>query len=348
MRIKNLLRDRVIKRLGLNKFFPIGEEKNNVVCYFDTSISSLNLGDQIINDSGRREIQKILEEKQMFISSTHNGISSKCISTANNCELRIVCGSNLLSPDILYRGCWNLSVLDAFRLRKLIFVAVGWERYSERESFLTKLFYRFIFERNYIHSVRDEYTKNKLLSIGISNVLNTGCITTWGLTKEHCMSIPREKSKKVVFTLTDYDRDVMNDIALIDILKDSYDEVYFWPQGHEDIEYFESLNRSGICLINPNLESYDEFLKNNECDFVGTRLHGGIRALQFKKRTLIVAIDNRAREKSKDVGFNIIERSDIANNLKSLIYSDIITDINLNEEAIRKWKRQFYSREIKR
>lgn len=341
MQLTSIIKNRLINRLGLNRVLKKDPAFENVVSYFDTSISSLNIGDEIINDSGLTEIQGIFNQKQIFISSTHNGISSKCISIVNNTKVRFVCGSNLLSPDIIFRGCWNISIFDILRLRKLTFVAVGWERYSEKESIFTKLFYKYIFDKDNIHSVRDEYTKEKLLSFGIKNVINTGCITTWRLTDEFCKQIPTYKSTKVVFTLTDYNRDYENDKLLVNILLDLYEEVYFWPQGHEDLQYLHSLKLDSIKVIAPNLKAYDDFLRNNECDFVGTRLHGGIRALQFKRRTLIIAIDNRAIEKSRDFNFNILPRCEIKDNLVTVLCNDLKTEIKINSAGIELWKKQF-------
>ena len=39
-------------RLGLNKYFGDFASYENVICLYNTSISSLNVGDEIINASG--------------------------------------------------------------------------------------------------------------------------------------------------------------------------------------------------------------------------------------------------------------------------------------------------------
>ncbi|TOG81065.1 capsular biosynthesis protein, partial [Vibrio parahaemolyticus] len=63
-------------------------------------------------------------------------------------------------------------------------------------------------------------------------------------------------------------------------------------------------------IIAPSLESFDEVLSSGNVDYIGTRLHGGVRALQKKVRTLILAIDNRAWEKKKDFNLPVVERND--------------------------------------
>ena len=40
-------------------------------------------------------------------------------------------------------------------------------------------------------------------------------MTMWGLTNEHCQDIPKTKSENVVFTLIDYNKDIINDYELI-------------------------------------------------------------------------------------------------------------------------------------
>jgi polysaccharide pyruvyl transferase WcaK-like protein len=192
-----------------------------------------------------------------------------------------------------------------------------------------------------MHSVRDEYTKKQLFSIGIKNVINTGCPTMWQFTPEFCDNVPTMKAKSVVFTLTDYNKDRKKDIFLIETLKKAYDSVSFWPQGMGDLTYMDSLGQKGIHIISPNLDSYDKLL--HECDsldYIGTRLHAGIRALQHKRRAVIIAVDNRATEIHKDTNIPIISRSDI-HSLPEIITSDIKTEISLKESNIKKWKAQF-------
>lgn len=57
-------------------------------------------------------------------------------------------------------------------------------------------------------------------------------------------------------------------------------------------------------LLTPNMEVFDELVETTvSLDFVGTRLHAGIRVLQHKRRSIILGIDNRAPEKA--IGFNL-------------------------------------------
>ena len=61
------------------------------------------------------------------------------------------------------------------------------------------------------------------------------------------------------------------------------------------------------------MQGYDSFLENTKnIDYVGTRLHGGMRALQHEKRTIILGIDNRAIELNKDYNIPVIEQKNLS------------------------------------
>ncbi|WP_117236265.1 polysaccharide pyruvyl transferase family protein [Vibrio maerlii] len=334
--------DGMIARLGLNKYIPSGQKMPHVICRFDTGISSLNLGDEIINGSAETQLRKVFSSEQFFDVSSHNGVSGKSIYFANNCRLRLVCGSNLLRRNLLRSGNWDISPLDIARLTPLTLMGVGWFRYSSTPDFLTQALYRQLFSSRYTHSVRDEYTKVKLEQCGVKEVLNTGCPTIWPLNPEHCQSIPRLIAENVVFTLTDYSPNIERDQALIDVLKSTYKDIYFWPQGSGDLLYLNQLSTSGISILPASLESYDDLLVSDiEVDFVGTRLHAGIRALQHRRRAKIVAIDNRAIEKHKDFNIPIILPNQIGREMQAGLQEPITTDIRLPQKEIDLWLGQF-------
>ena len=82
------------------------------------------------------------------------------------------------------------------------------------------------------------------------------------------------------------------------------------------------------------------FLLNQDTDFVGTRLHGGMRAMQMGRRTIIIAIDNRATELQKDFGIPVIQESDI-DQLDDMICGKWETRIELPTDNIRAFMEQF-------
>lgn len=311
---------------------------------YEPSIGSENVGDQIIIDSIKREMQGLFAPSFCVELPTHTPLSNRYMYFLGKSDYKFVLGSNIIVGDlnqVVHLKQWNLSPLTLHNLRNAIFIGVGAQQYGQKIKLLTKLSYRWIFNKSYLHSVRDSYTENKLRSIGIQNVVNTGCPTMWSLTLEHCKQIPCNKAAEVVFTLTDYKPNIRRDNKLLEILRRNYSEVHFWPQGHRDFEYYKHLsNIDGINVINPHLEDYDHFLEAHDVDFVGTRLHGGIRALQHKRRSLIIGVDNRAAELHKDFNLPVLQESEI-DKLDEVINSSFNTDIHLPVQNIKKFLLQF-------
>lgn len=106
------------------------------------------------------------------------------------------------------------------------------------------------------------------------------------------------------------------------------------------MNYLNSLELSkNINIIPPGLDNYNKMMRNN-VDFIGTRLHAGIRALQKCRRSIIIAIDNRAIEMGRDFGIPIVSRGDI-DGLRRMIKTEWSLNIDLPEENIRFWRSQF-------
>jgi len=312
------------------------------ILMIDPAVSAVNIGDEIISASIREQISDILSDSFVTSISSHLPLSRIYKKAIGQCDYKFVCGSNLLMGKLNGRfKQWHIGYQDISFLRDSIIIGAGWWQYNNQPNLYTKLLYRSILSKDYIHSVRDNYTVEMLKKVGSTNVINTGCATMWNLTPEHCAKIPTKKSQTVVFTLTDYNKNRQADKELIRILCECYDKVYFWPQGVGDDAYFESLEPpKGILRIPPNLKAYDLVLEQEDIDFVGTRLHGGVRALQKKKRTIIIAIDNRAKEKQKDFNLTCVERNDF-DRLKELILGEWNTEIRIPLENIALWKAQF-------
>ncbi|EGQ8807481.1 polysaccharide pyruvyl transferase family protein [Vibrio parahaemolyticus] len=319
--------------------------KSQVIAHIDPSICSLNIGDHIISDAVKEKINEIFPSKQIVPVQSQDSMFVGTYRVFKYSELSLVGGTNLLSGNMPFYRQWKISPIDLFFKNEIVLMGVGWWQYQPKINFYTKWLLRSILSKKYIHSVRDDYTKNMLNSIGFDNVINTSCATMWDLTKEHCEKIPKEKSDSVIFTITDYLPDHSNDIAMIKTLKNYYKRVVFWPQGHKDISYFKELSSiesslSKVEVLNPNLDEFNQFLDKNNVDFVGTRLHAGIRALQKLKRTIIVSIDNRAKEKSKDFNLITVERGDISG-LENLINENLNQEIVIPADAILQWRSQF-------
>lgn len=309
---------------------------------YNPTLTTLNMGDFIIYDSILNQMGAIFKDAFNVDVSTHLPISYSFTRLLENADYKFVCGTNLLCGRLnwLYRP-WDINIFNAKKLGPAILIGAGWWQYNSNPNHYTKSVYKKILSREYMHSVRDNYTKQMLNSIGFDNVICTACPTMWSLTKEHCKQIPTKKAANVVTTITDYNKDADKDREMLNILLNEYETVYLWLQGVYDYNYIKDLElENKVKLIPPTLSEYDNILSTGDVDYIGTRLHGGVRALQKKVRSIIIGVDNRAQEKKKDFNINVLDRNDIKD-LKDMIYSDIRSDITIPTEEINRWKAQF-------
>lgn len=321
--------------------------KNYVL--FDVAEGTQNLGDYIIMKCIMEEMEYLFSDKYITHYSTHTPIARLYQNFRRNMQSRacgnankkFLCGASTIKNS-LFRICpdWNINVFNIKYYKDCITIGVGMDMNSSYFDPYTKYIYKRILNKNFIHSVRDERTKQFFDRLGLK-AINTGCPTIWGLTSDLCKQIPKEKTENVVFTLTFYDKDNVKDQKLIDILKNNYKKIYFWVQGSEDYEYFLSLkNTDGIEVISPSLDAYEKVLNQDDVEFVGTRLHAGIFALKHKKRSIIISIDNRAEDMAKTYHLHTIKRTEIEK-LDDKINSSFSTNIKINIDGIKKWKKQF-------
>ncbi|MBV4438485.1 polysaccharide pyruvyl transferase family protein [Clostridium tyrobutyricum] len=316
---------------------------NNLIAIFDTSIGSDNMGDFIIMDYCNNIINNLFKENKKIYVSTHTKNNKKINKNIRFSKYKIMCGTNILSSSIDTVGGWEIYRNDYANYYNICLLGVGWNNYEDDINKFTKIFLNNILNKKLIHSVRDSYTEKKLREIGFINVLNTACPTMWGLTKNFCELIPQVKGEYVLTTITDYRKDIELDQYMLNILQDNYKKVYIWIQGKYDLEYLKTLiDLNRIICINSSLDELDQVLdKNISLDYIGTRLHAGIRALNHKRRSIIIAIDNRAKEISMDTNLPILERNNLKSDLENKINSKFKTEIILPTQNIVKWKKQF-------
>jgi polysaccharide pyruvyl transferase WcaK-like protein len=315
------------------------------VSVIDTSVNNYNLGNLIIMDSINNILDEIFSKDFIFKIQASESQGKTAVRNLLKSNLVFFGGTNALTSNINQEKYIGFSLNNLLRFNSLILLGVGWWQYQNKPNSYSRFFLRRLLDDSKLHSVRDSYTESMLRSIGINNVLNTSCPTTWDLNENHCKNIPSLRSDGVIFTLTDYNKHPKYDFNFIQILQSSYSKIFFWPQGEGDINYLSSLNvdeGNKIIILPPNLRSFNSLLKNYELDYIGTRLHAGIRALQYKKRSLILSIDNRSTEIANDININICPRSD-AEGIKFFIENKIDMNIKIRKSQIEIWKNQFVS-----
>lgn len=315
--------------------------KTQALALFDPSIESDNMGDEIITRYGMRALDSLITGGVALRLPTHIMPDEETISKLPQCRYKIVCGTNLMTPHFENYSIWRMPE-DLHGYSEVVTMAVGWEYYCDDISKSSKTIYRKVLSRKGLHSVRDRYTERKFHEMGIHNVIYTGCVTLWEMTPERCAAIPRRKAKDVVTTITDYSRSPQADKKMLDILSNHYDTVYVWIQGQNDLQYLQSLtDMEKIRTIDRSVSDYEDILKRGNIDYVGTRLHAGIFAMNYGVRSIVIAIDNRAREMGRDANLVLLDRADIGEKLGALVESEIITDLRIPWKNIEKWKKQF-------
>jgi polysaccharide pyruvyl transferase WcaK-like protein len=312
------------------------------VLLYDPAISSLNMGDHIISESCHRELGPLLDKTFLVEISSHLPIS-KYLSYLGNVDYRFVCGSNLLRGRMNSRfRQWDVTPLHARFVGPAVLMGVGWWQYADHPNAYTRWLYGRILSADLKHSVRDELTAKYLRSMGFDNVINTSCPTMWRLDEDHCAGIRSDQAASVVTTVTDYSRDPVRDRAMLLALHRSYACVHLWLQGSGDLDYLNTLDLPWhkFEILAPALTALDAVLDDPDVEYVGTRLHAGIRALQRGRRSLVVGVDNRAAEKNRDFNLSWLPREAI-DRLPDMVRNPLKMDIRIPLDRISEWKGQF-------
>ena len=310
------------------------------IALLDASIASENLGDQIITDAAQAALESMFPHAFFVRLTTHEFHLWESRRIIDGCDLVFVGGSNLLKSNMIRNNQWKISPFDYFLRKECILLGCGWWYYQEKPNWYASRMLNRILSKKRVHSVRDEYTRTQLGRATIDNALNTSCVTMWELTPEHCAAIPTRKAPIAVLTLTGYSQNAVADRALVELLLKKYEKVFFWVQQPEDHAYGQQISDGRVEFISPNLKTYTALLDDSHIDYIGTRLHGGIRAIQRGKRALILAIDNRATEIARDTNIPVVERTDTAA-VEAWIDTPARTEIRLPQARIDAWKAQF-------
>ncbi|WP_325048796.1 polysaccharide pyruvyl transferase family protein [Tessaracoccus antarcticus] len=258
-------------------------------------------------------------------------------------NLKFLGGTNLIKSTLISKKPgWNINPVSAPLYRGAVTVGCGVGGSGPIRDPYTKWIYRSVLSPSIVHSTRDQRTAEVLQALGVRAV-NTGCPTTWTLTAEHCAKIPLARAPRVVFTVTDYAQNRDHDLAILDALRDMYEETFVWIQGSRDFQYLSELDvLDRVTLIEPSLSAYRDFLAMEDVDYVGTRLHAGIFAMRHGRRAIIVAVDHRALDMQETHNLNVVPRGDVSE-LRRMVEQDVVTDVRINRVAIDDWMKQFVS-----
>jgi len=309
------------------------------ITLLDTATASTNLGDQIIMEAVRGEIDEVCADAFQYSVVSHEWMGRRSRNLVGRADVAIVGGSNLLSSRMWFKPLWKITPLQAFRASEIVLMGCGWYQDQYAADVYSRWLFKRVLSKRYLHSVRDSQAERMLKGAGVPNVINTGCPTLWRLTPEACAAIPRTKARQVVTTLNTYIPNPSADRELLAVLREHYDRIWFWTQTREDYEYARGIFPD-MEFLPPSLSALDRLLeREQDLDYVGNRLHAGIRAMQKGRRSVIVEIDNRARSMSEDFDVPTVARRDMEK-LRAMIAGPFETRIKLPAQAIERWRDQ--------
>ena len=280
-----------------------------MIGWLDPSISSRNVGDHIIREAVLDVLTRAGTSPDSLVSlPTQRTMTKAELSAAKECRYFVVGGTNLLSSNMPWYRQWKVGMREFPVLRgKVILLGVGWWQYQNRPNAFTRWLLRELLHPNALHSVRDRWTASQLSPLGLRTAY-TACPTMWALPE--VPEARKTRGKRLILTLTDYNRSPDHDRALVSLAEQLYGELAFWPQGSKDEKYERSL-ASEVQVLPAGVQALDSALADESTDFLGTRLHGGIRALQHGRRASIIAIDNRASEIARDTRLPVVSRAGV-------------------------------------
>tara|TARA_B110001469_G_C9603623_1_gene299986 strand:+ start:398 stop:1417 length:1020 start_codon:yes stop_codon:yes gene_type:complete len=331
-----------------------------MITILDTAVASENLGDQVIMDGVWGHMESMFQNEYFVNVPTHDYLGPESKRLLKKSSFGVVGGTNLLSSNMqmpltwqkkvplwskIFKekerrvNQWKITPQDIPDVCNTVLMAVGWWQYQSAPNAYTRKLFNSVLHKQALHSVRDGYSEQNLRKAGIENVINTGCVTMWNLDEEHMVDVPSERKDEVVTTITFYKPHKKADERMLRMLKQRYKKIYLWVQGGGDLAYVNSLDVEGFELLAPSLKALDAKLSSGTVDYVGTRLHAGVRALQYKCLSAIVSVDNRATEISKETGLPVVERSRL-DDLKQLLDSPYRPKITMPWANIDKFKQR--------
>jgi polysaccharide pyruvyl transferase WcaK-like protein len=311
----------------------VGQE--SLIGLLDPSLDTKNQGDHIISEAVSRELAD-LGLADVVRLPTQRTLTRHERHLAAACDRLVVGGTNLLSSNMPWYRQWKISPAEIKLYRgKTLLLGVGWWQYQGPPNAFTQRVLGAVLAADVRHSLRDSWTLRQFKSLGREG-LNTSCPTMWRLPAQP--EVSQSRRGRVLVTLTDYNRDSAADGRLIQLLAELYDEVLLWPQGARDADYV-SQHYPGVKIIASSLFAFDVALEDGDADYVGTRLHAGIRALQRGVRATVIAVDNRATEIARDTGLPVVSRA-LTPADRDYIANERLLQLNLPYAEIVEWKAQ--------
>ena len=285
-------------------------------------IGSTNLGDAVIVNS----IKSLFNDWGIdFIAelTTHRPWNEVERKLAKEADYFIVGGSNLLTTSLfpLAHTQWKISYKEFLLIRgKAILFGPGWRRDEGNITYFTSSLYASLMAKEVPQLVRDGVSQSRLLKTE-RNVVNSSCPTLFRI--DEVMENPHSTySNTVVVALSGNIKSVEQDRLILKIAEDNFEKIKLFPQGifdpqfpaYSDEAYYQELEID-FDILDGSLEAYSAELKTGS-HYFGTRLHGGIFAMQHGNPSTIIDVDTRASNIFAGTGYQVLQREQLSQGLK--------------------------------
>jgi hypothetical protein len=309
----------------------------STVMRLDVSLGSENGGDTVISDAILAELEHLGARDWMGLP-THHRPRTADLRRAAGASTILIGGSNILASHLERHRQWLLTpdLVLAYR-HKLVACGVGWWQYQGPPCRYSATVLKAVLDPTATHSVRDSYTHARLTALGF-DVINTGCPTMWSL-PAHFRATDSGPDAPIVATITDYNRDLARDRQLLTALTELSTEVCAVAMAPEDHGYLAELAVPNVRVpAGLGVPALQEELRPG-VRYVGTRLHGGIRAMQRGVPAVIIGIDNRAREIAADTGLCVLDPADLSiDRIAAALARASDLPLRINRDGITQWK----------
>ncbi|HPU15562.1 MAG TPA: polysaccharide pyruvyl transferase family protein [Polymorphobacter sp.] len=121
----------------------------------DTSVASTNIGDQIIMEAVREQLDRPLKDTLIASVASHDTMGAKGRAMVQAADLVVAGGSNLISSHQWLRSVWRLRPRDAFLGMNVVLMGVGWYQHQSQPDPYTRWLLRRVLHPTALHSVRD-------------------------------------------------------------------------------------------------------------------------------------------------------------------------------------------------
>jgi hypothetical protein len=303
--------------------------------WLDPGLESQNAGDEVISEAIGAIDASVGMARRI---STHRHPRLRDLRALAAAEIVVIGGSNILASHMERHRQWLVTPAVAASVwGKCVFVGVGWWQYQRPPCRYSKWLIKGIADQGALHAARDGYTAQRLRDMGLRTAM-TSCPTMWGLPRE----LPQSRSTTALVTVTNYYRDKVVDSCWLSAVSSRYQRVVAVGMEAGDFNYLESigfLEIPNVAYAGTGLGTLDRALED-EVEFVGTRLHAGIRSLGAGRRSLILGVDNRAKEIAVGTGLPVVPRIDLAG-IRQWIEGPSASTLTLPTEAIEGWLEWF-------